>query len=64
MFAIRNKRSMKWLYGTDYRWHPPHQRTSEDKLLIFEDYEEAESQFRWRKCGKDYEVVAIRIEAL
>lgn len=28
MYAIRNKKTGLWLYGTDYRYNPPHQRTS------------------------------------
>lgn len=64
MYAIRNKRTKKWMFGTDYRRFPPCQRTSEDRAMIFETYEDAQNEFRWRKCGKTYEIVPIRLEAL
>ena len=64
MYAIRNKKTRKWLYGTDYRYQPPHQRTAEDQAIVFESYEEARNQSRWRRCGKSYEIVPVRLEAL
>ena len=64
MWAIRNKRTRKWLYGTDYRHYPPTQRTSDNKALILETVEEAEYEMRHRKCGLSYEVVPVRLEAL
>ena len=64
MYAIRNKKTKLWLYGTDYRYHPPHQRTSENKCMIFETYEDALNDFRWRRCGKSYEIVPVRVEEL
>ena len=64
MWAIRNKRTKKWLYGTDYRHSPPTQRTSYDIALLFENSLDAENAFRWRKCGKDYEVIPVRIDAI
>ena len=64
MFAIRNKRTGTWLYGTDYRYMPHKQRTSEDRAQTWETREDAEYEFRHRQCGKDYEVVPVRIEVL
>ena len=64
MWAIRNKRTRKWVYGTDYRHYPPTQRTSEDKALILETAEEAEAEMRYRRCGKSYEAVPVRLEVL
>lgn len=64
MYAIRNKRTRKWMYGTDYTTVPPRQRTSEDKALLFETEQDAQNEFRWRKCGKSYEIVPVRLEAL
>ena len=63
MYAIRNKRTKKWLYGTDYRYSPPHQRTSKNKVCVFEDYKTAELEFKFRGCGNDYEIALIKIEA-
>lgn len=62
MWAIRNKRTRKWLCGTDHRYSPAHQRTSKDNAMIFDSYELAQAEIRWRQCGRDYEAVPIRIE--
>jgi hypothetical protein len=59
MFAIINKRTLKFVYGTDYRYHPYHQRTSYDWMLTMPDIEKAEYEFRHRQCGKDYVIVEI-----
>ena len=64
MWAIRNKRTRKWLYGTDFRRYPYTQRTSEDKAMTFDEYEDACFEFNRRMCGKSYEVVPVRLEAL
>ena len=62
MYAIKNVKTNKWVYGTDYRYHPPKQRTSMGCALIFESLEEAEIIFKNRKCGKDYKIVQIEIK--
>lgn len=62
MWAIRNKRTKKWLYGTDYTRYPFTQRTSEDKALVFETLEDAEAEMRYRVCGKSYEAVLVKVE--
>lgn len=64
MWAIRNKRTRKWLYGTDYRHYPPTQRTSENKAMLFETCEEAEAEMRYRKCGLSYKAVPVILEEL
>ena len=66
MYAIRNKRTRKWLYGTDrsYADGKPRQRTSDFRAMLWEHYEDASLAFRLRGCGKDYEVVPVRLEAL
>ena len=64
MYAIRNKRTRLWVYGTDFRYYPHRQKTSEDRALIFETYEAAERDFKWREAGKTYEIVPVRLEAL
>lgn len=61
MYAIRNKRTKKWVYGTDYRYSPRRQRTSFDRALTYEDFEHAKLAFVCRQCGKDYEVVPVVI---
>lgn len=62
MYAIRNKRTKKWLYGTDYRYHPVRQRTSEDRAMIFEDFESAKAEYICRRCGKEYDIVPVVLE--
>lgn len=64
MYAIRNKRTRKWLFGTDFRYRPRRQRTSEDQARTWETYEEACLDFKLRGCGKDYEIVPVRLEVL
>jgi len=62
MYAIRHKKTNKWLYGTDYREQPYKQRTSYDMALTFEDKDEAEWEFKKRRCSKDFEIVKVRLE--
>lgn len=61
MYAIRNKRTKKWVYGTDYRYSPRRQRTSFDRALTYENYDRAKLDFIGRQCGKDYEIVTVVI---
>lgn len=61
MYAIRNRKTKKWVYGTDYRYSPRRQRTSFDRALTYEDYDHAKLAFVCRQCGKDYEVVPVVI---
>lgn len=60
-YAISNKRTGRWIYGTDYRYSPPHQRTSKDKALLFDDYKIANLAFEIRRCSKEYEIVPVKL---
>lgn len=60
MYAIVNIRTNKYVYGTDRRYCPPHQRTSNRKMLTYEYLYEAISDFNCRKCGKDYRIVVLK----
>lgn len=64
MYAIVNRKTGKWLYGTDFRRDPHTQRTSDDIAMTFGTRERAEAEYAKRQCGKTYEVVAVRIEIL
>ena len=64
MYAIRNRKTGKWVCGTDFRTYPFRQRTSEDNVLIFETDEIARIEFRRRMCGTAYEVVQVKVEAI
>lgn len=61
MYAIKNKRNGKWLFGTDYRYHPPHQRTSTERVFTWDEKRTADNEFKGRKCGKDYIIVPVKI---
>lgn len=61
MWAIRNKRTKKWLYGTDYRRNPATQRTSHNRAITFETKEDAEHELEYRHCGKSYEIIPVEI---
>lgn len=37
MFAIQNQKTGKFLYGTDYRYNPPRQRTSFNEMRTYSD---------------------------
>ena len=58
-YAIQNQRTKKFVTGTDYRYNPPHQITSETTGLMFEDDEAVMYAFKNRRCGKDYQIVEI-----
>ena len=62
MYAIRNRRTKKYVYGTDRRYFPRHQRTSAEKALIYETYSEAEHDFMARQCGKEYEIIPVYLK--
>ena len=61
MFAIQNIKTGKFLCGTDYRYFPPHQRTSRNQALTYDSLARAKADFRGRRCGKDYRVVCLKI---
>jgi hypothetical protein len=63
-YAIRNRRTKKFVTGTDYRYFPPHQITSTDSAYIYEDEECAIHGKNIRGCGKDYEIVPVMIEVI
>lgn len=64
MYAIQNKRTKKFVYGTDFRYSPFHQRTSYNRAMTFDSYRLAEATFEDRKCGKDYKIVRIKLDVL
>lgn len=63
MWAIRNKKTMRWLYGTDYHHWPNRQRTSSSRAMIFCSKGQASFELKARGCGKDYEVVRVELIA-
>lgn len=59
MFAIQNRRTGKFVYGTDYCYYPRHQRTDFERMLTYDEYRFAEWDFLSRGCGKDYRIVEL-----
>lgn len=62
MWAIRHKKTGRWVYGTDFRMQPHHQKTSEECALTFESSFDACVAFDSRDCSRTlYEVVEVRL---
>lgn len=59
MYAIQNIKTGKFVYGTDYRYFPRHQRTSFNQMLTYDEYYFAECDFLSRGCSKDYRIVEL-----
>ena len=60
MYAIKNIKTDKWVFGTDYRYFPPRQRTSKNQMLTYDTFAYALYDFSHRKCGKDYRIVVLK----
>ncbi len=60
-YAIWNRKYKKWLQGTDFGCCPRRQILSEDTPKLWEDYDYAELSYRQRHCGKEYEIVQVKI---
>lgn len=63
-YAIINTQTGKYVWGTDYRYHPPQQRTSDSRVLIFGSQIEADQARLVRRCGKKYKTCAVEIKLL
>lgn len=63
-YCIMNKRTGLLVYGTDYRYSPPHQRTGLHQALTFPDRRKAELAFEERCCGKDYKIVKVKMNII
>ena len=61
-YAIRNKQTGRWVYGTDYRYHPHRQVTSEDRFIVYPTLEDAKQDFVFRRCGKNYQICRLWAE--
>ncbi|EAH0474607.1 hypothetical protein D3Y91_06265 [Listeria monocytogenes] len=62
MHAMRHKRTKKFIYGTDKRYSPFHQKTSNNQALLFENLFAANLAFRERKVSKKlYEIVTVEL---
>ncbi|ENU4967156.1 hypothetical protein ACE39C_002780 [Listeria monocytogenes] len=62
MYAIRHKRTKKFVYGTDKRYSKFRQRTSSEQALLFESYFIAHTAFNDRQVShKLYEIVPVEL---
>lgn len=65
MCAIRNKKTNKWVYGTDFRYDPTHQRTSNFRAITYANEFYAESDFKHRQCSQAlYEIVPVELKVV
>lgn len=61
MYAIQNISTGKFVFGTDYRYYPAHQRTSFEKMLTFDLLAYAKSDFIHRNCSpNNYRIVKLK----
>jgi hypothetical protein len=69
MYAIINKKTKKYLCGTDYNYtiktndnrYIHKQLTSFNKCLTYESERSAKMDLLHRRTGKDYKIVKIRV---
>ena len=65
MYAIINKKTKQFVYGTDYRQrynnNTAKQRTSLDEALTYSCKEQAEVDMRCRHMSNDYEVIEVKL---
>lgn len=47
--------------GQTTGYHPPHQRTSTERVITWDEKQIADIEFKSRKCGKDYIIVPVKI---
>ena len=59
-YAIQNRRTGKFVMGTDWRFHPPHQITDAHAGMMFTQRFDAEITLASRRCGDDYRVVEVK----
>ncbi len=59
MFAIQNIKTGKFVFGTDYRYSLPHQRTSHFCMLAYDSLAYAKLNFISRKCSSRYYRIVV-----
>jgi len=62
MFVIQNIKTKKFVSGSDRRYDPPHQITSNSEALTFEDWQDAKHAFTIRRCNQNYKIVEAEIK--
>lgn len=63
-YAIRNKKTKRFVVGTDRRYPHPHQRTCDNVYppLLFTDIDIAQALRHRQVSAKNYEVVEVTLE--
>lgn len=61
MYVIINAKTNEFVYGTDYNYSPPHQRTSDCEALLFDAFEAAAFSLLNRQCGREYKIAEIEM---
>ena len=64
IYAIQNKRTKRFYFGTDYRFEPPRQRTDPEFAKLFYTKDSAEVEFKVRKINREYKIVPVKIEII
>lgn len=59
-YAIQNRRTGKFVTGTDWRFSPPHQITEFEVGMLFTEKIDAVMTMDRRRCGDDYRVVEVK----
>jgi len=59
MYAIKNKKTGKWVYGTDRSSWPYHQMMSQDEALLFSDW-----YCEFVSCGKTCMDIEIKTRGI
>ena len=64
-YAIRNKKTKRYITGTDYRYYPPHQRTNAYfPPLLFTEYNLYREIMHRKISSRYYEVVTVGINPI
>ena len=61
-YVIINKKTNRFLTGTDYRYTPPHQITSDSSMLTFDTMYEACAALRSHACNSNYVVALVTVD--
>lgn len=64
MFAIVNKKTSEFIYGTDFNHNPHLQRTAKNQALLFAYGFQVEFEFQHRQCSEDYKIVTVVLNIL
>ena len=64
MYAIQNRRTKKYMTGTDFRMTPHRQFTSHDEAKTYGRLISAARDFQSRQCGVEYRIVSVSLSVM